>query len=272
MRLNSKSLILLAAMVCSVAAGTRGSLRRRLHMDAQQQLDLAALDLVASPEAALHSEFLREAVYEKGGGRSSDAKKEVKASKGRKTPSPSPLYEQPAAGGDQAPAPTNAPTFPRVSLPSVPSGRQPPVQRTKQPTVEKTKQPTVEKTKQPTVEKTKNPTVQKTKQPTVQKTKQPTVEKTKNPTVEKTKKPTVEKSKGQPSGGSKAPSTSSPTREEKIKGKTSKGDDSGESNNKGKNGGSKGKKGSTEVTNDVEGVEDVTAVGKVAGGGSFLGK
>jgi hypothetical protein len=268
MRSNCKSLILLAAMVCSVsAASARGSLRRRLEMDMQQQLDLAALDLVASPEAALHSEFLKEAVYEKGGGKSSDTKKGAKAPKGRKTPVPSPLFEQPTGGGSQPPAPTNAPTFPLVSLPST---RPPTFKKTKQPTVEKTKQPTVEKTKQPTVEKTKSPTVEKTKNPTVEKTKSPTVEKTKNPTVEKTKNPTVEKTKGkngQPSGGSKAPSpTKAPSPQEKTKGKTSKGE--------GNNGGDKGKKGDSEVTEPEPEAEpeDVTAVGKVAGGESFFGK
>jgi hypothetical protein len=268
MRSNCKSLILLAAMVCSVsAASARGSLRRRLEMDMQQQLDLAALDLVASPEAALHSEFLKEAVYEKGGGKSSDTKKGAKAPKGRKTPAPSPLFEQPTGGGSQPPAPTNAPTFPLVSLPST---RPPTFKKTKQPTVEKTKQPTVEKTKQPTVEKTKSPTVEKTKNPTVEKTKSPTVEKTKNPTVEKTKNPTVEKTKGkngQPSGGSKAPSpTKAPSPQEKTKGKTSKGE--------GNNGGDKGKKGDSEVTEPEPEAEpeDVTAVGKVAGGESFFGK
>jgi hypothetical protein len=261
MRLNSKSLVLLAAMVCSVAAGTRGSLRRRLEMDTQQQLDLAALDLVVSPEAALHSEFLSEAVYEKSRVNSSDTKKEAKASKGRKTPSPSPMFEQPAGGGDQAPAPTNAPTLSRVSLPSAPSGRQ----------------PTAQKTKQPTVEKTKNPTVQKTKQPAVQKTKQPTS--TKSPTVGKSKGEKLEGSgkTGQPSV-SMAPSPSPPTKQEKTKGKTYKGDGSGAGNGKGKNGGGKGKKGGSEVPEDVEeveeveDVEDVTTVGKVAGGDSFLGK
>ena len=258
MRLNGKNLFLLAAMVCSVsaAASTRGSLRRRLDMDMQQQLDLAALGLIASPEAALHSEFLREAVYEKGGGKSSDTKKEAKAPKGRKTPAPSPLFEQPTGGGGQPPAPTNAPTFPLVSLPSA---RQPTSQKTKQPTVEKTKQPTVEKTKQPTVEKTKQPTVEKT-----EKTKKPTVEKTKKPTFENTKSPTAEKTKGkngQASGGSKAPSPmTAPSPQEKTKGKTSKGE--------GQNGGGKGKKGDIEVTES----DDVTAVGKVAGGDSFLGK
>jgi outer membrane biosynthesis protein TonB len=139
MRLNPKSLILLAAMVCSVAASTRGSLRRRLSTKHQR-------DLVASPEAALHTEFLKEAT-KKG-----KVNSEVKEPK----------------GGAKAPAPTKAPTLPEGSLPSA---RPPTVQKTKQPTVEKTKQPTVEKTKQPTVEKTKQPTVEKTKQPTVEKTK-----------------------------------------------------------------------------------------------------
>jgi hypothetical protein len=41
-------------------------------MDMQQN-DLSALD--RCPEAALHKEFLREAVYEKGGDKSSDTKK-----------------------------------------------------------------------------------------------------------------------------------------------------------------------------------------------------
>jgi hypothetical protein len=155
-------------------------------MNTNEQLDITVPGLIASPEAAAHTEFMREAVRQKGS-LFSDTK-EAKASKGRQTPAPSPLFEQPVGG--EAPAPTKAPTLPQVSLPSA-----------------------------------RPQTVQKTKQPTVEKTKQPTIEKTKQPTIEKTKRPTVEKTKGKGSGddGGKAPSPtkapSSPT-----KGKTSKGE------------------------------------------------
>jgi hypothetical protein len=110
MRLSCKSFILLAAMVCSVAArSTRASLRRRLNT---HQIDLmdSPEALVASPEAALHIEFIREAAKKQ---------KAPTPPKGSPPSTRPPTVEE--TKSSKAPSPMKAPSSIKGSSPSPPT-------------------------------------------------------------------------------------------------------------------------------------------------------